>query len=201
MFINKTGIASSTCIDHIYTNAGELCSRAISVPIAFSDHNLVAICRKAKVPKVGPKIVYKRSFKGFCYESYVNDVSNICWTNVGKQSDPNAALNVFTELLGPVMNKHAPVGRLTVKARRCPWVDEELKECMTQRREAKELAVRSGSTTDWQVYCKLRNHTTKLNRKKKKEHYKSRLTTFKKWRLRSELGASFFQINFLRSEL
>lgn len=179
VFTNKTGSLSSTCIDHIYTNAGELCSRAISIPIAFSDHNLVAISRKTKVPKAGPKIVFKRSYRGFCCEAYVSDVRNICWTNVGIQRDPNIALNVFTELLGPVMDKHAPVRRLTVKSLRCPWVDEELKDCMAQRREAKEAANRSGSTSDRQVYCKLRNYITKLNRKKKKLHYESRLNDIK----------------------
>lgn len=66
VFTNSTGIISSMCIDHIYTNAGELCSKAVSVPIGFGDHNLIALSRKAKVPKAGPKIVFKRSYKGFC---------------------------------------------------------------------------------------------------------------------------------------
>jgi hypothetical protein len=60
------GTRSSTCIDHIFTNAVEICSKAVSVPIGCNDHNIVAISRKAKVPTAGPKIVYKRSYKIFC---------------------------------------------------------------------------------------------------------------------------------------
>ena len=125
---NKTGTVSSTCIDHIYahTNAAELCLKAISVSIGFSDHNLVGISRKAKVPKAGPNNVYKGSYRGFCCDSYVDEVTKICWSDVSKQRDPDNALNVFTKLLVPVMDKHAPVRRLTVGAVRAPWVDDGL---------------------------------------------------------------------------
>ena len=54
----EQGTRSSTCIDHIFTSTVELCSKAVSVPIGCSDHNIVAISRKAKVPTAGPKIVY-----------------------------------------------------------------------------------------------------------------------------------------------
>jgi hypothetical protein len=41
--------------------------KAVSVPIGYSDDNIVAISRNAKVPKTGPKIVYKRSYKILYY--------------------------------------------------------------------------------------------------------------------------------------
>ena len=39
----------------------------------------------------------------------------MCWSDVSKQRDPDTALNVFTERLVPVMDKHATVRRLTVR--------------------------------------------------------------------------------------
>ena len=84
VFKNTTGTRSSTCIDHIFTNAVELCSKAISVPIGCSDHNIVA--RKAKVPTAGPKIEIKRSYKRFCCDTYVEDVKDICWSDVTNES-------------------------------------------------------------------------------------------------------------------
>ena len=50
-------------IGHIFTNTVEICSKAVSILIGSSDHKIVALSRKAKVPKAGPKIVYKRSYK------------------------------------------------------------------------------------------------------------------------------------------
>jgi hypothetical protein len=55
VFTNRIGTESSTCIDQIFTNAAKICSRA--VPIRCSDHNIIAISIKTKVPKTGPKIV------------------------------------------------------------------------------------------------------------------------------------------------
>ena len=74
MFTNTTGTRSSTCNHHIFTKTVKLCSKAVSVPIGCSDHNTVAISRKAKVPKAGPKIVNKRSYKICCCYYYVDDV-------------------------------------------------------------------------------------------------------------------------------
>ena len=50
-FTNRSGITSSTCIDHIFTNMAEHCSKAVSVALGCSDHNLVALTRKTKMPK------------------------------------------------------------------------------------------------------------------------------------------------------
>jgi hypothetical protein len=57
---------SSTCIDQIFTNAADICFKAVSKSIGCSDHNIIAMSRKTKVAKAGPNIVYKRSYKKFC---------------------------------------------------------------------------------------------------------------------------------------
>lgn len=43
-----------------YTHVPELCSN--TVPVGFSNHNMVALCRKGKIPKANAKIIYKRSY-------------------------------------------------------------------------------------------------------------------------------------------
>ena len=53
----------------------------------------MAVSRKAKVPTVGPKIVYKRSYKIFCCDSYVDDVRNISWSDVINEEYLDAALD------------------------------------------------------------------------------------------------------------
>lgn len=63
--MNLNGVTSSTCIDHIYSNNSELCSRPVSVPVGFSNHNFVAFSRKTKLPKAGAKVVLTRNFKHF----------------------------------------------------------------------------------------------------------------------------------------
>ena len=71
-------------------------------------------------------------------------------------------------MLNPVANKHALIKKMTVKTVKSLWIDEELKNCMVERYEAKGMANKSCCTTDWQPYCKLRNNVTKLNKNKKR---------------------------------
>ncbi len=69
--VNSLGERTFTCIDHIYTNAVEMCSKGVSVPIGCSDHNIIAITRKTKVSKGRPKVIYKRSYRKFCQNYFV----------------------------------------------------------------------------------------------------------------------------------
>ena len=45
---NITGIKSSTCIDKIFTNAAEICFKAVSKSIGCSDHNIIAMSWKTR---------------------------------------------------------------------------------------------------------------------------------------------------------
>jgi hypothetical protein len=171
---NSTGIKSSTCIDHSFSNATDICFKAVSKSIGCSDHNIIAISRETNVAKAGANMVYKRSYNTFCSDSYVDDVKNICWSVVCNEEQPDAALDTFMKRLIPVTNKHGPIKKMTVKTVESPWIYEEFKNCMVERDEAKGMAIKSGSPTDWQTYCKLRNHVTKLNKKTNKLHYETK---------------------------
>lgn len=176
---NNKGINTASCIDHIYLSADDLYTKAVSVPIGCSDHNIVVVARKMKVPKARPRVMHKRSYRGFSKEAFLEDVSNICWSKVYNVIEPDEALEHFLAKFVPVIDKHAPVRKVTVRTCRAPWVDVELKGYMSQRNQAKEKAQNSGCTKDRENYCKLRNQVTKLNQRKKKLYYALQLTRTK----------------------
>lgn len=136
--INSRGNNTSSCIDHIFLNESDFYSKAFSVPVGCSDHNVVAIARKSKVPKAKPRVVCKRSYRVFSQEAFLKDVNNICWSTIYDEKEPDKALAVILEKFEPVMDKHAPVRKLTAKTHRAPWVDKELKDHMALRDKAKE---------------------------------------------------------------
>jgi hypothetical protein len=78
------------------------------------------------------------------------------------------------KLLLPIIDKHVPVKKLTFRYVKAPWIDGEFKNCMFERVGAKGVANKSGCTSGWFTYCKLRNYVTKLNKNnkliKKKQH-------------------------------
>ena len=72
----------------------------------------------------------------------------ICWSDVINKEHPDAVLNTFSKLLLPIIDKHAPLKKLTVRTVKAPWIDKELKSCMVG---AKGVANKSGSTSDWLI--------------------------------------------------
>lgn len=174
--VNQTGVKSSKCIDHIYTNNSDLCSTPVSVPLGFSDHNFIAVTRRTKLPKASAKIVQTRSYKKFTKESFLREIDNIQWSDVCNVDDAELALKIFMNYFMNVVNRHAPLKKYTVKAKSAPWLDVTLKNLMVLRDEAKKTAVLSGSHDDMENYRKLRNEVTKTNRAKKKSHYRQKIS-------------------------
>lgn len=78
-------MSTSTCIDHIYLSVNVNYTGALSIPAGSTDHNIVIIARKTKVPKGKPKIVFKRPYRNFSQDAYLKDIEKLCWTNILKQ--------------------------------------------------------------------------------------------------------------------
>ena len=100
----------------------------------------MAMPRKTTFPKAGPNLV---SYNPFCSDSYVDDVKNICWSMVCNEEQPDTTLDAFMKLLIPVTNKHAPIQKMIVKTVESPQIDEELKNGMFERDDAKGMAITS----------------------------------------------------------
>ena len=207
VFCNVVGQTSATCIDHIFTNNSELCSKAISAPIGFSDHNLVAIVRKTSIPKAGPKILYKRSYRRFCENDFIRDIENIDWSQLLTLNEVEKAIQLFNELFLSVADRHAPLRKFSVGATKSPWIDSELRESMRKRDELKKAAMDVKGIEKWQEYCVMRNKVTKLNRKKKKVYYQNKIQERKNdgnrlWKTLNEImgrakntTSSFIEVN------
>ena len=173
--MKQDGSVSEKCIDHIFTNHYDLCSKAVSIPVGYSDHNVVIIVRKAKMPNSGPKVLLLRSMRLFNENNFLQDVNKISWNCVLESDDPNIALKAFNEEFLNVVNIHAPMRRQTVRKINSPWLDSELKDLIKQRDEAKKMAVVSGYESDWQIYKKVRNFVVAANKKKKRLYYDDKI--------------------------
>lgn len=177
--LRKNGHRSSTCIDHVFTNAPELCSASLSIPVGYSDHNLIIVNRSTKLTKTGPKMIYKRSYKSFKEDQFIDDVKNNSWSKIYSKTDPEEALEEFTETFMKLVEKHAPLKKFVVRSTRTPWLDREIKDCMKKRDNAKRTAIITGNQCDWIFYKQLRNSVTKLNRDKKKIYYEKQINKVK----------------------
>ena len=173
--MGRDGSITSTCIDHIYTNASLRCSKAISSPVGCSDHNLIAITRFTKTPKPKANIISTRSYRSFNEASFLSEIEGVDWSIVSQELNPEIAVNKFMNLFMNIVNRHAPVKKFTVKNRPAPWLDSNLRALMKERDSAKKACAKSSSIEDNLKYRQLRNMVTKQNKIKRKDYYKQRL--------------------------
>lgn len=131
--VKQDGTQTSTCIDHIFTNSPELCNKILSVPIGSSDHNLIIVVRNIKVSRPGPKTILERSYKIFNQDLFVKEVKEICWSEVFAANNPEIALLKFNNLFLPLVEKHAPLKKFTVRNAITPLLDKEIKDAMKMR--------------------------------------------------------------------
>ena len=64
------------------------------------------------------------------------------------------SLSLFKELFTSIAIKHAPLRKSTVRSNGAPWIDDELRNVMIQRADAKNVAEKYGTLFDKQSYCK-----------------------------------------------
>ena len=151
----RFSITTATCIDHIYTNVPELCNDVVSIPVGFSDHNLIAVNKKANVPKAKAIFsTYKRSYKVSAIEKIVGEVTNVDWKDVYGGHNLGDSLNAFMSILLNIVDKYAPMKNRKIKSHAGRWIDSTLKNMMKQRDEAKQVAVKTRVLEDRLIYCK-----------------------------------------------
>ena len=159
---------TSTLLDHIYTNDPNMISDTCVSDTSFSDHSPVICSMTGRVSKVrnkGHTTFEYRSFKHFDKNEFLFDLDQISFDNVLQCDDATVALNIFYELLIPILNKHAPVRRKRVKQQTLPgWLTSEIIEAMRVRDNFKK-------GKNFAAYKKQRNKVTCLVRNAKRAYF------------------------------
>ncbi|KAI8505783.1 hypothetical protein Bbelb_161360 [Branchiostoma belcheri] len=170
--VNRGQSVVESCIDLVFTNQPDKCSKATIRTIGFSDHDAVMFSRKAKLQTTGPRTVHKRTYKDFNEETFHSDIKEAPWHLVYNFDDVNQATEMFSDILQDTCDRHAPIRKFTVRSSAAPWLTQDILELMEMRNEAKREAKTSGLESDWAVYRKLRNAVVSACRKAKTQFYR-----------------------------
>ena len=171
-----------SCIDHVYTNVKHRCSKVMVTSFGDSDHELIGYTRYTKEPPSPARTIRKRSYKNFNPEKYLEDMSQVDWSEVLSCPDLNLATEIFTRKIKCILDVHAPWIIFQQRKFFSPWITEETKELIKHREElkqrAKDLAVRDRDlghvsvseeqAEAWLQFKQLRNRIT--NQKRNEEH-------------------------------
>ena len=126
---------SRSCIDHIYTNAPGKCDKPKVESAGDSDHLAVVVNKFTKEPQSKPRAVLKRSYKHFNPELFLLDVQNSAINEaVLACENINEAADVFQELFGHVLDRHAPRKIFQTRNNYVPFISEETKPSYGRKR-------------------------------------------------------------------
>ena len=73
---------------------------------------------------------------------------------VNKTVNNNVIVKEWSSLLSAVREKHAPIRKIRVSDRNCPWINKELKLLMKSRDKLKKTAIEHKSQVLMAIYKK-----------------------------------------------
>ena len=172
---------SSSIIDHIATTSPRNIVKAGVIPISLSDHFLVFCVRKFEGGVIKDhKTIKTRRIKNFNEQMFLNDVASINWLRaLGQTDDINIVVSNWSNLFSSIIEKHAPVQKMRVSDKYCPWVNADLRALIKSRDKLKLAASKNKSTLLMSSYRQLRNKVNSLNTKLKRQYFASRVSKFK----------------------
>ena len=102
----------------------------------ISDHYLVFAALNLRMPKPPASYVVARSYKYYDPQNFLSDLNKFPWDEDILSDDVNEKLLLFNKACFRVLNNHAPIKKIKIKHRRCPFINEEIKEKMAKRDQA-----------------------------------------------------------------
>ena len=167
---NPTCYKTENChyIDLILTNRKHLFLESRSFETGYSDHrHLIYTTIKSTYTKIPPKKITFQQYKNFSEEQF------------GIELDANLRRNApveYSELdkvITDTLNQHAPMKVNTLRGNNKQHVSKELHKEIMLRTNLKNKANKTKKEEDVRRYKKQRNLIVKMNKKAKRDYYKS----------------------------
>lgn len=170
----RVSSTASTLIDPIFVSDKNLVvnSQVVNAD-EISDHRLAFCELSIKINKFKSKFVTFRDFKNFNYQNFYTDLISVQWNDIIREPDINNKIQIFTDYILTLYNKHAPVKTVRVTKAKAPWLTEAIKMMMKERDKALRRYKTSETVADWNNYKEIRNMTLSAIRAEKKAYMNS----------------------------
>ena len=124
---------SQSLIDVIMTTNKEIVTSSGILTSSISDHNLIYLLLDLKVPRAKPSYVSIRSYKSYNPTKFLEDLQFVPFHMANFFDDVSDQVDVYGILFLDVLNDHAPIKKIKIKAKPNPFVTPEIKELMKTR--------------------------------------------------------------------
>ena len=130
----------------------ELVKTSDVIDLTISNHFLVFAVLNLKQPKASPSYIITRSFKNYSSEKFANDISTIPWDVLDLLPTVDEKLDAFNDLFLTCLDKHAPVKKIRIKHKACPFMTDDIKQLIITRNSLHRSARLFGSPNEWKAF-------------------------------------------------
>ena len=125
-------------LDKIFTNHDEVFSSpGIYPPLGKSDHRCVTLFPKFNSIKPAVrKIVYRRDLNDVVIDRIGNELSQVNWSTLYMADDVQSQADFFYSVVHSVLDAHAPIKEVILKASDKPWITDHFKSLIDSRNRA-----------------------------------------------------------------
>ena len=124
----RTTVSTATLIDHIITNKPDIVGQSRVIPCGISDHDLIFMTRKARLPKlkIPPRVVNARNHKKFDLKAFQLDIQHIPFDIIKTVSkDVNDIWLRWKTFFLDILEKHTPTTEFRLKANKIPYINAQ----------------------------------------------------------------------------
>ena len=106
--------SSSTLIDIVLVSDPSLVTECSSEDCIISDHNLVLVKLKVRRSRLKAKSIAFRRWGNTDYAIMSRELRASCWSPVSLSNNPDEAWANWTDLVTPIIDRHAPIVSVTI---------------------------------------------------------------------------------------
>ena len=187
----KSHEKESATLDHIYTTHVSHTEDIFNDNTVDTDHNLIGLRIRTDREVFIPRSFLYRNITAIDPATFDLMLQESCLDTFWRSTDVNEALEILEFKIMRVLNKLAPVRRITTTENFAPWHNDELKSMVERKKEMRRLLMRVDSVMDKVEYAAYKKEVREaiVNAKKKwTEDFLNVSDTSKRWARGKEMS-------------
>ena len=187
----KSHEKESSVLDHVYTTHVSHTEEVVNCNEIDTDHNLIGLKLRTDREVFTPRSFLYRNITAIDPATFDLMLQESCLDRFWKSTDVNEALEILEFKIMWVLNKLAPVRKITTTENHAPWHNDELKSMVERKREMRRLLMRIDSIVDKVEYAAYKKEVREAVVKAKKkwtEDFLNISDTSKRWARGKEMS-------------
>ena len=161
----RTTNYSRTLLDILLTSHPERLATSGILQVGVSDHDLIFVLRKQKLPRPKARTIEFRSLKYSDSNTFLSDLRNVPWDSVYIYENIDDIWAHWSGLYKQVLDEHAPVKRIQLRNNQLPWISPDIQKQIRIRNRLYKKFRRAPTDSNWCKCKEQRNRVTGLKRR------------------------------------